>query len=355
MSALRISAYLQHHPGAPAWRVARELGVSTRTVYRHKIIVKDPLPTWEVSEMALRVWLALGDVGTISGLTHDLGVKSSTVYRGLRELRDVGLVTSFRSKSTGKTIYRREERVRDPFDVFGSEEQEVAEFDPFLKKKDQPRTDSVADTAFVFAQWVEYNFPKTPYQTNRKALMSALGKARKEHGITPYQEKMALQVWFSKSPRPKGQAPLWRQFLAAYPALVMDIPSAPPAQVTRTPEDDDARQERKRQQALYEETLEMARTLDRSLKDKDYDEWLSREGRGALYVQRVSRGAVFADPWEPPRSAPTDDLGPGGVVVDDGLDGQADEGSSDTAQYFVDEDAPLYYVEESDADADAGV
>ncbi len=355
MSALRISAYLQHHPGAPAWKVARDLGVSRRTVYRHKIIVKDPLPTWEVSEMALRVWLALGDVGTINGLTHELGVKSSTVYRGLRELREAGLITSFRSKSTGKTIYRREERVRDPFDVFESSPEPEAEFDPFLKKKDQPKFGTVSDTAFQFAQWVQVTFPNVPYQTNRKALMSALGRSRKEHGITVYQEQMALQVWISKGPRPKGQAPLWRQFLAAYPVLVMDISPTPPVKVTRTPEDDAARQERRRQQELFDQTLEMARSLDRELKDRDYDEWLSREGRGALYVQRVSRGGVFADPWEPPRSSPTDDLGHAGVVVDDGLDGQPEEGGGDASQYFVEEDTPVYYVEESDTNADAGV
>lgn len=346
--SLRVSAYLQRYPQATAPQIAKALGISPRTVYRSKIRTTTPLPTWEVSELGLKVWLALEDVGTVTNLLHDLGVSRSTLNRGLLDLRSAGLVTSFRSPTTGKRVYRRLEKpVGDPFDVF-SKPQEVEEFDPFEKPAGKkPKTGSVAETAQMFEEWARTTYPNTPYQTNRRALMGALGKARREYGITTYQETMALQTWMAKSPRPKGGYPLWKQFLAAYPALVQTIPATRPSRepVKARPVDQSAKQA----QEAYEQTLEMAKDLDRELKDRDYPVYLDRYERGALYYQKVAKGSPLADPWDP--SPTTEHHGAGGVVVDAGLSGQAQEGGGDAGQddwssYFEPDDSVEWELED---------
>ena len=346
--SLRVSAYLQRYPQATGPQIAKALGISPRTVYRSKIRTTTPLPTWEVSELGLKVWLALEDVGTVTNLLHDLGVSRSTLNRGLLDLRSAGLVTSFRSPTTGKRVYRRLEKpVGDPFDVF-SKSEEVEEFDPFERPAEKPKFGTVADTAKMFDEWARYTYPNTPYQTNRRALMGALGKARKEYGVTVYQETMAFQTWVAKAPRPKGGFPLWKQFLSAYPALVQSIPASPPSQepvAPRPPKDPAIKQA----QDDYEQTLEMAKDLDRELKDRDYPVYLDRYERGALYYQKVAKGSPLADPWDP--SPTTEHHGAGGVVADAGLSGQADEGGGDAGQddwssYFEPDDSVEWELED---------
>lgn len=350
MSGLRISAYKQSHPGAKASEISQALGISRKTVYRHRIIISERLPTWSVSDLALKVWLALGESGTTTGLMHDLGCSRATLYRGLAELQGAGLAIRFRSPSTGRTIHRRmEEPMRDPFDVFDEDDEVVA----------KPK-DTVAATADRFAAWVKERYPSAPFQVNRRALMGALGKARKAQGITHYQESTALEMWIAGNPRLLGHAPLWRQFLAAYPALVAKVPAAPeaPREVVRPSL---SRQDMERK--YFEQTVEMARLIDLELKDRDYEEWLYRLDRKSLYYQRVASGAPLASPWEPPRSAPGDDVGGGGVAVDDGLGSESDEGGRDTGEqdwsrYFEEEDdSSLFHDEDeyhSDEDAYVG-
>lgn len=358
MSDLRITAYLQHHPEAKSWQVARALGISQKTVYRNRVRHPERLPTWEVSDLALRIWLALGDSGTVANLLEDLGCSRNTFYRGLRELKSVGLAVSFRTQS-GATVYRRlEQPMRDPFDVFSSPE-EPEEFDPFARTAaEKPKTGSVAETADRFAEWAAQQWPSAPSQTNRKPMMAALSKARKENGVTAYQERTALEMWLSSGPSPKGHAPLWRQFLAAYPALVLQVPAAPPAAPVR--EDPKITARRKLERDTHEAVLEMARTLDRELKDRDYDTYFERYNRKALYLQRVSKGAPLADPWDPPLSASVDDPGDGGVVADHTLGGQTEEGGADAgeqdlSQFFEVEDTSVYFEQEDDSHQDAEV
>ena len=358
MTDLRITAYLQHHPEAKAWQVARALGISQRTVYRNRVRPPERLPTWEVSDLALRVWLALDEAGTMASLRQDVGCSEASLYRALSELKKAGLAVSFRSRTTHKAVYRRlEQPMRDPFDVFSASE-EPEEFDPFARTAEKPKTGSVAETAERFAEWVAQHWPSAPSQTNRKPMMAALSKARKENGVTAYQERTALEMWLSSGPRPKGQAPLWRQFLAAYPALVLQVPAAPPAAPVR--EDPKITARRKLERDTHEAVLEMARTLDRELKDRDYDTYFERYNRKALYLQRVSKGAPLADPWDPPLSAPVDDPGAGGVVADHTLGGQTEEGGADAgeqdlSQFFEVEDTSVYFEQEDDSHQDAEV
>lgn len=351
MSGLRISAYRQRHPRATNKDVAEALGISERTVYRHRIVLRTPLPTWEVSELGLKVWLGLGEVGTLSNLMHDLGCSRATLQRGLAELRRAGLLLSFRSPSTGKTIYRRlEEPVRDPFDILDDEPKTVG-------KKKKKKTGSVAETADAFADWVKQAWPSAPFQTNRRALMGALSRARKDNGVTAYQEMTALQTWIATGPRVKGHVPLWKQFLASYPSLLADIPTSEPVVAAPRPQADHVQ---KAAREAFEEIMEMARNLDREMKKDDYDEWFDRYLRKATYTQRVSSGASLSDPWEPPLSAPAEDAGTGGVVVDDGLDGQSyegggDPGGEDWSRFFEKEDTSIYYQDESYSHQDADV
>lgn len=331
-------------------QIAADLGISVRTVYRHRLRPRTPLPTWEVSELALKVWLALDESGTEKNLMSDLGVSRSTLHRGLSELRAAGLALTFRSPTTGKRIHRRREKtlVKDPFDVFSSPA-EVKEFDPFAKSPVSVARETVATTADTFADWVKKQYPGHPYQVNRRALMSALGKARREHGITHYQETAALNLWLAGNPRPLGHTPLWRQFLSAYPSLVTGVPSSP----APDPSLPAPRRDIQQAQDLFEQTLEMARDLDRRLKDTNYPVYLDRFERGALYYQRVAKGAPLADPWDPASVPALDDLGGGGVVVDAGLDGQSQERGTDPGQdqtygLFEPEDVEWYEDEDRD-------
>lgn len=255
MSTLRITAYRQRYSRAKTAKVAEELGISITTVYRHKPVKVEKLPTWKVSEKSLYVWMALGETSVVKHLLEDFpDLSKSTLYRCLKELMEAGWVQRCKATS-GITVYRRREVAMGPFQALADDEapaparskttsskktragsstktttphEEPAPFDVLAEKKPKPvPKENTYTTAMTFDAWVKKNFPNFPYQTNRKSMMGALAQVRRECGVTHYQETTALQQWFMTNPRP-NKAPLWRQFLAAYPGLLKDIPSIDP-------------------------------------------------------------------------------------------------------------------------------
>lgn len=286
MSTLRITAYRQKYPKARTVKVAEALKVSTTTVYRHKPVKVEKLPTWTVSEQSLQVWMALGETAVVKHLLEDFPqISRTTLYRCLKELMAAGWVEKSKA-SSGTIVYRRrevnqgplevldapvgshvqrptsvkvvkEDDMSGPFDVLADDPAPVSarskkhaqgatsgrtasptktttppeESSPFdalgSKKPAKVAKENTYTTAMTFARWVKANFPKTPYQTNRRAMMGSLAQVRTDCGVTHYQETTALNNWFMTNPRP-NKAPLWKQFLAAYPMLLKDIPSIDP-------------------------------------------------------------------------------------------------------------------------------